>query len=142
MDPEFGLGVRTDLPFDQMVMRTRISIRAHGFSIISEMPAPAGIGDEQGRRHLFMAVWEKLITTANLGGPGLDVGDHLPCNVVVFQEGGHTVVAALDPTEGLEGWAEGIREAEAARDALQRALAQLLKMPSVSGLKLPIIQTP
>lgn len=127
MDPEFGLGVRTDASFDQVVSRARLSLRVHGFSILSEMPAPAGIGDESGRRHLFMAVWEKLVTSGNLGGPHLDVGDHLPCNVVVFQDGAQTVVAALDPTEGLEGWTEGLREAEAAREALQRALGQMVK---------------
>ncbi len=120
-------------------MRARISLKVHGFSILSEMPAPVGIGDEPGRRHLFMAVWEKLITTSNLGGPGLDVGDHLPCNVVVFQEGDATVVAALDPTEGLEGWTEGIREAESARKALQSALTYLLKSPGESGPILPVV---
>ena len=96
MEQEFGIGVRTELGFSQAVIRTRISLRAHGFSIISEMPAPAGIGEETGRRHLFMAVWERLITTSNLGGPGLDVGDHLSCNVVVYEQGDSTVVAALD----------------------------------------------
>lgn len=136
MDPEYGLGVRTTLPFDQVVTRARISLRAHGFSILSEMPAPAGIGEESGRRHLFMTVWEKLLVAGNLGGPGLDVGDHLSCNVVVFQEGADTLVAALDPAEGLEGWV--VHEAEQARDALSKALANLTSVkPGV--LHLPII---
>jgi hypothetical protein len=139
VDPEFGLGVRTNLDFDVAVMRARMSLRVHGFSILSEMPAPVGIGEEAGRRHLFMAVWEKLITTGNLGGPGMDVGDHLSCNVVVFQEGDETVVAALDPTEDLEGWVEGMREAEAAREALQRALTHLVKATGGPGLSLPIV---
>jgi hypothetical protein len=139
VDPEFGLGVRTNLDFDVAVMRARMSLRVHGFSILSEMPAPVGIGEEAGRRHLFMAVWEKLITTGNLGGPGMDVGDHLSCNVVVFQEGDKAVVAALDPTEDLEGWVEGMREAEAAREALQRALTHLVKATGGPGLSLPIV---
>lgn len=120
-------------------MKARIALRSHGFSILSEMPAPAGTGDELGRRHLFMAVWERLIVSSNLGGPGLDTGDHLSCNVVVFEEGSQTVVAALDPTEGMEGWTEGAREAEAARDALSKALAQLAGAPGGSGLSLPIV---
>lgn len=131
--------MRTNLDFDVAVMRARMSLRVHGFSILSEMPAPVGIGEEAGRRHLFMAVWEKLITTGNLGGPGMDVGDHLSCNVVVFQEGDETVVAALDPTEDLEGWVDGMREAEAAREALQRALTHLVKATGGTGLSLPIV---
>lgn len=139
MDPEFGLGVRTNLAFDQVVIRARIALRSHGFSILSEMPAPAGIGDEAGRRHLFMAVWEKLIVSSNLGGPGLDTGDHLSCNIVIFEEGGQTVAAALDPIEGMEGWTEGAREARAARDALEKAFAQLAGSSGDSGLSLPVI---
>ena len=127
MDEETGLGVRTRLGFSEAVMRTRISLRAHGFSILSEMPAPAGIGEETGRRHLFMGVWEKLITTTNLGGPGLDVGDHLPCNVVVYEQGESTVIAGLDPAEGMDGWGPAAEQAQEARTALQKAFAELLK---------------
>lgn len=72
-----------------------------------------------------MAVWERLISTGNLGGPGLDVGDHLPCNVVVFEDSGSVVVSYLDPTEGMEGWAEGKREAHAALKALHAAASEV-----------------
>lgn len=72
-----------------------------------------------------MAVWEKLIVTGNLGGPGLDVGDHLSCNIVVFEEGSSTLAAALDPAEGMQGWGSGAREAQAARKALTDALSEV-----------------
>lgn len=121
------MGVRTPLSFNQAVMRTRLSLRSHGISILSEMPAPAGIGEDTGRRHLFMGVWEKLITSGNLGGPGMDVGDHLACNVVVYEQGEGTVVAGLDPSEGLDGWGPAAESAVAAKQALQSAFAQLLK---------------
>ena len=85
------------------------------------MNAPLG---SPGRQHLFMGVWQRLINATNLGGPGLDVGDHLACNVAVFEEGGQTMVAVLDPTEGLEGWAAaGL--AEEAKAALEVVLAGL-----------------
>ena len=127
MDEEFGLGVRTPLGFSEAVMRARISLRAHGFSILSEMPAPAGIGEETGRRHLFMGVWERLITTSNLGGPGMDVGDHLSCNVVVYEQGDSTVIAGLDPSEGMDGWGPAAEQAQEAKIALEKAFAELLK---------------
>lgn len=119
------MGARVEAEFSAVVSRTRISLRAHGFSILSEMPAPAGSGSEAGRRHLFMAVWEQLISTGNLGGPGLDLGDHLPCNVVVFEDGETVVVSFLDPTEGMEGWPEGAREAQAALKALQKTVSEV-----------------
>lgn len=119
------MGARVAAEFSAVVSRTRISLRAHGFSILSEMPAPGGSGSESGRRHLFMAVWERLISTGNLGGPGLDLGDHLPCNVVVFEDGDTVVVSFLDPTEGMEGWPEGAREAQAALKALQKTVSEV-----------------
>jgi len=116
--------VETPLGFEQAVSRTRLALRSEGFSILSEMPVPPTLGDGTGRRHLFMGVWERLIAVDNLGGPGLDVGDHLPCNLVVFEEGGTTMVAGLDPLEGLEGWEahHGSDAAAAARTALERVL--------------------
>ncbi|MDQ4149347.1 MAG: hypothetical protein M3164_05060 [Actinomycetota bacterium] len=129
MTDEFGLGIKTAIGFDRVVLRARVALRAHGFSILSEMPAPAAIG-ESGRRHLFMGVWEKPAATGNLGGPGLDVGDHVVCNVVIYEEENFTVVAGLDPEEGLEGWAAGVGGREASQ-ALQRALEQIAASPEL-----------
>jgi len=123
-DEEEGIGVRTHLSFDEAVMRARLSLRGHGFSILSEMPGPIGIGDNVGRRFLFMALWEQMTSAGNLGGPGLDVGDHLACSVVVFEQDGWTVIAALDPSEGMQGWGSD-SEADKARKALEEVLAGL-----------------
>jgi len=123
-EEEEGIGVRTHLAFDEAVMRARLSLRGHGFSILSEMPGPIGIGDNVGRRFLFMALWEQMTSAGNLGGPGLDVGDHLACSVVVFEQDGQTVVAALDPSVGMRGWGSD-SEADKARKALEEVLAGL-----------------
>jgi uncharacterized protein (DUF302 family) len=121
---EYGLGVTTALGFDQAVSTTRLLLKAQGFRILSEMPAPAALAQQAGRQHLFMGVWQRIINTTNLGGPGLDVGDHLACNVAVFEDEDQTMVAVLDPTEGLEGWAAtGL--AEEAKAALEVVLSGL-----------------
>lgn len=120
-----GLGVTSDLPFESAVTKARISLRAEGFSILSEMPAPLKPGEGIGRRHLFIAVWQQPNRTANLGGAGLDVGDHLSCPVAVYEQRGRTVVAALDPAEGAEGW-EHEPEARAASQALEAMLGRVL----------------
>src|SRR3977135_30144 len=98
---EYGLGVTTALGFDQAVSTTRLLLKAQGFRILSEMPAPAALSGAAARQHLFMGGWQRVPHPTNLGGPGLDVGDHLACNVAVFEEGSRTMVAVLDPTEGL-----------------------------------------
>lgn len=124
MTEESGLGVEAPGSFEEAVMHTRISLRARGFGILSEMPVPPGVGEagEAGRRHLFLAVWQSLLAVGNLGGQGLDVGDHMHLNVVVFEDEGRPVVAVLDPTEGIEGWDEASQTATSARRALTEVL--------------------
>jgi uncharacterized protein (DUF302 family) len=127
VEEEFGLDVETAMSFDEAVARTRLVMRTHGFSILSEMPGvrPPGTSETS---HLFMGLWSRLISAGNLGGEGLDVGDHLPCNVVVYTDQGRTHVAVLDPGAGLVGWAESSVAEEA-----QAAMFQLLE--EVSGSK-------
>jgi len=124
MDEDSGIGVETRLGFDPAVLHTRLALRTHGFSVLSEMPAPVELGGLVGRRHLFLALWEQPTSTSNLGGPGLDVGDHLPCSVVVFEQEGRVSVASMDPAEGLEGGPIAFN-AQAARTALIAAMKQI-----------------
>ncbi len=130
MEEDYGLGIRVSAPFDEAVAMTRVALRAHGIRILSEMPAPQPAGG--GRQHLFMGVWERLIAAVNLGGEGLDVGDHLALNIVVYEDEESTVIAGLDPTQGLEGWSAGDVTAESAKQALQAAFeeaARALEQP-------------
>lgn len=120
MSEDYGLGITTQLTFEQAVTRTRIALRSQGFGILSELAPPPEPGS-RGRTHLFMGLWERATSTGNLGGPGLDVGDHLACSVVVFEEIGTTTVAALDPSEGLDGWEPSGMSVEA-RTALEKVL--------------------
>ena len=121
MEEGFGLGVEPDCTYDVAIVRTRVELNAHGFGVLSEMPIPASLGG-QGRQHVFMCVWNRVISETNLGGQGLDVGDHLPMNVAVFEEEGRAFVAALDPAEGIEGPEATTEVAMAGREAITKAL--------------------
>lgn len=115
---DFGIGVVTQLGLEQAVAATRLALRSNGFGIISEMST----GD---RSHLFMSIFQRVVATGNLGGEGLDVGDHLQCHVVVYEEGEGSVVACLDPTVGLEGLPDLGSVAADARQALEDALTKV-----------------
>ncbi|MGH2811658.1 MAG: hypothetical protein ACRDI1_02945 [Actinomycetota bacterium] len=122
MEEDHGFVVSLDLPFEQAVVRTRVCMRARGFSILSEMPVPPEVGGE-GRRHLFLGMWTRVTSVDNLGGPGLEVGDHLACNLVVFESDGATQVAALSVREGLTGWDDPVMAGEA-----EQSLKDLLEV--------------
>ena len=123
MEEEYGLEVTLNLPFEEAVARTRLIMRTQGFSILSEMPGVRPPGSAE-ISHLFMAMWSRVIAAGNLGGKGLDVGDHLACNVVVYTEAGKTHVAVLDPGEGMAGWQESAL-AEEASSALVGLLEEI-----------------
>lgn len=121
MGEDYGLGLRTSASFEETVTVARVALRAHGIRILSEMPAPLAPGS--GRQHLFMGVWERLIAAENLGGEGLDIGDHLALNVVVYEDEEGSVIAGLDPTQGLEGWSVDV-SAASAKQALEAAFEE------------------
>src|SRR5207237_468891 len=54
---EYGLGVVTALGFDQAVSTTRLLLKAQGFRILSEMPAPTALAGSHGRNHLSKGSW-------------------------------------------------------------------------------------
>ena len=88
------------------------------------MKPPVQLGEGVGRRHLFMTVWQQATGNPDLDLPGLDIGDHLQCAVAVYEQEGRTVVAALDPAAGMQGW-EHEGKAAAASRALEAALGRV-----------------
>ena len=125
---EYGYSVEVPEGYDEAVVRARMALRAHGFSILSEMHVGGILGPQAGgeRQYLFMGVWNSAVSQRRLDEE-LQVAVHLPCNVVVQESGAHALVAALDPADTVETPESGSPEAvvEEARGALARVLAMV-----------------
>ena len=127
---EYGYTVEVPQGYDEAVVRARMALRAHGFSILSEMHVGGMLGPDAGekRQYLFMGVWNSAVSERRLDQE-LQVAVHLPCNVVVQEEGTGAMVAALDPGDTIElepGASAG--PVDEARDALGRVL-QMVAAP-------------
>jgi uncharacterized protein (DUF302 family) len=124
---EYGYSVTLEEGYDEAVTRSRLALRAEGFSIITE----AHVGDVldsgagHGRQYLIMSAWAAPVEDRALGSD-LQVAVHLPCNFVVQEMGTAALVAALDPAEGSEAQA---RAATEAREALGRVFARIVAQP-------------
>ncbi|MDQ4025780.1 MAG: DUF302 domain-containing protein [Actinomycetota bacterium] len=128
---EYGYTVEVPQGYDEAVVRARMALRAHGFSILSEMHVGGMLGPEAGaeRQYLFMGVWNSALGQRRLDQE-LQVAVHLPCNVVVQETGPAALVAALDPADTVGEGGSGPDEAavspalvvEEARGALARVL--------------------
>jgi uncharacterized protein (DUF302 family) len=124
---DHGYSVIVAEGYDEAVIRTRVALRAEGFSILTEMHVGGMLGPEaSGRQYLIMGSWDSANVSTIEGSPDLRVATHLPCNVVVHESDSGTQVSALDPTEDIDAAdTRSMRIATEARAALERALMQV-----------------
>ncbi len=123
---EFGYAVEVPEGYDEAVVRTRMALRGEGFGVLSEMHVGGMLGPEAGteRQYLIMGVWNSALQEKRIDAE-LKMAVHLPCNVVIQENGSTAVVAALDPTEGLDEAQVTPETADAARAALARVLQRV-----------------
>ena len=120
----YGYTIDVSEGYDEAVLRSRLALKSEGFSILSEMHVGGMLGPEAGdeRQYLIMGVWNDSVSDKQIGSD-LKVAVHLPCNLVVQEDGEKAVVAALDPMDALEPTEEHMVTAtEQLRAALQRVL--------------------
>src|SRR3990170_2215653 len=103
---EYGFTVEVPEGYDEAVVRTRMAMRAEGFSILTEMHVGGmleGAGEDFGdkRQYLIMATYAGAMSSKRIDSD-LQVAVHLPCNFVVQELPPGAVVAALDPEESVD----------------------------------------
>ena len=123
---QYGLKVTSSLTVEEAEQRIRAALAEQGFGVLTEIDLAATLRAKMGVEMLpyriLGACRPQLAAVAVESEP--DVGLLLPCNVVVYAEDDHTVVAALDPRTmvDLTGSAAMGEVAEDARGRLERAL--------------------
>jgi uncharacterized protein (DUF302 family) len=122
----YGLKVTTPDGVEQAEVRIRDALAAEGFGVLTEIDLAATLQAKLGVQmppyRILGACRPPLAAQAVASEP--DIGLLLPCNVVVYAEDDHTVVAALDPLMMTDVTGNtSLREvAEDARGRLERAL--------------------
>jgi len=125
----YSLRIVTDLSPEEAEARIRDALAAEGFGVLTEIDVAATLheklGVERGAYRILGACNPALADQALRREP--DIGVLLPCNVVVYEEGGRTVVAAFDPAimSGVTGNEDLQDLADDARARLGRALAAI-----------------
>jgi uncharacterized protein (DUF302 family) len=123
---EYGYSVEVPQGYDEAVLRARLALRGEGFSILSEMHVGGMLGPQAGseRQYLIMGVYDSAISQKRIGND-LRAAVHLPCNLVVQENAGAAVVAALDPGDTVEGGTVPDEIVTSAREALGRVLVKV-----------------
>lgn len=100
---DYGFGTRIDLPFDEAVDRTTEALKTEGFGVLTTIDVRSTL------REKLDVEFERYVILGACN-PGLahqalmlehEVGLLLPCNVVVHEHGGASMVAIADPLKML-----------------------------------------
>ena len=96
---DYGITIRTPIPFTEAVTRVREALKAQGFGVLTEIDVQATLRDKLGEEmeeYLILGACNPPLAHRALAADRR-IGLLLPCNVVVRTEAGQTVIEALDP---------------------------------------------
>jgi uncharacterized protein (DUF302 family) len=125
---DFGIRRTIDLGWEEAVEKVRATLADEGFGVLSEIPIHEKLKEKLGvefRRYLILGACNPpLAHKALQANP--EIGLLLPCNVVVYENEGKTVVSAIDPDTMVAVAGDDAVMKEVAADArarLERAIA-------------------
>lgn len=100
MKTAYGLKTRTRLDMAEAEAKVRELLAGEGFGILTEIDVAATLHEKLGVArdpHRILGACNPHLA-AEILDREVDVGLLLPCNVIAYQDGEKTMVAALDPT--------------------------------------------
>ena len=124
---EYGFTVEVPEGYDEAVLRTRLALRGAGFSIITEAHVGGMLGPQAGsdRQYLIMGAYQARTLQKELDA-GIQAAVHVACNVVVQEQDGSALVAALDPEDDVDPANDAqVVTAQTARAALRDVLEKV-----------------
>ena len=101
----YGIRVRTSRGYDDAVAAIREALKEQGFGILTEVDVSATLKQKLGidfRRYVILGPCNPQLAHQALEAEP-DIGLLLPCNVIVYEDDGGSVVAAMDPVSVLGG---------------------------------------
>ncbi|HTM19351.1 MAG TPA: DUF302 domain-containing protein [Kofleriaceae bacterium] len=114
--------------YDQALERLPELLKSEGFGILTQIDVRDTLKaklDVDFRRYRILGACNPPLAHRALG-VDLDIGVMLPCNVVVYEDGDHAVVVAVDPMQTVAAQSDALRPiAEEVRARLARVLDRL-----------------
>jgi uncharacterized protein (DUF302 family) len=128
---DYGITVRTALPFAEAATRVREALKAQGFGVLTEIDVQATLREKLGQEmeeYLILGACNPLLAHRALAADD-SIGLLLPCNVVIRTDAAQTVVEALDPQVMMTVAGEPSLKA-VADEAASRLRAALRSLPA------------
>ena len=100
----YGFTKELDIPFETVTEQVREALRKEGFGVLTEIDVKEKMKEKLG---LDM---QKYIILGTCNPPNAykailaeeNIGLMLPCNVIVYEKGGKTVLSVIRPTSAMQ----------------------------------------
>lgn len=126
---DFGITVRLNVPYSEAVEKTKAALKEEGFGVLTEIDVKKTLKEKLGidtESYVILGACNPPLAHRALSADPF-VGLLLPCNVIVYDDGGQSVVSAIDPifmVSGLES--EALEEvSKEVRPKLERVIRKL-----------------
>jgi uncharacterized protein (DUF302 family) len=125
----YSFKTKLELPYDQAVEKVTAALKGEGFGVLTEIDVKTTLKnklDVDFRRYVILGACNPPLAHQALQAE-LDLGLLLPCNVIVYEEDGGSVVSIVDPQSmlGVVQNPELDLVAGEARSRLQRVVAAM-----------------
>ncbi|MCC6703865.1 MAG: DUF302 domain-containing protein [Thermomicrobiales bacterium] len=126
----YGFGVTLDLPIDAAIERTTAALKAEGFGVLTTIDVRKTLNEKIGvefEPYVILGACNPHLAHRALQAEH-ELGLLLPCNVIVHEHGGASVVSIVDPDQMLNmaGDNPELREVAAEASAKLRRVAAAL----------------
>ena len=126
---EYGIGREFEATMEEALERTRAALQREGFGVLFEIDLDEKLREKLGvdfRRYKILGACNPAIAYQALQEE-IGLGLLLPCNVIVYEEGGKSVVAAIDAQKmmGVTGNEKLAAAAGKVDEMLRRVIAGL-----------------
>lgn len=102
---EFGITTTITAPYEEAVEKVRAALKEEGFGVLTEIDVKKTLKEKLGidtEKYVILGACNPPLAHRALSAEPY-VGLLLPCNVVVFEKDGATVVSAIDPISMMSG---------------------------------------
>ena len=130
LQTRYGFGTAVNLAYPEAVARTIELLREEGFGVLTQIDVQRTLKEKLGaefRRYVILGACNPPLAHRALQVER-EIGLVLPCNVIVYEESGGSVVSVMDPMPAL-----GMVGNEALRPIAEEASARLHRVVDKLG---------
>jgi uncharacterized protein (DUF302 family) len=127
---DYSLRVQLDLPYVQAVEKVTAALKEEGFGVLTEIDVKATLKkklDTDFRKYVILGACNPPLAHRALSTE-LEIGLLLPCNIIVYEEDGGSVVSIVDPISML-----GVVESPELEPVANEARARLGRVAMALG---------